>query len=47
MEERAERIKYNITTQAIAMSGDGKQIKKFIDSLDGKKPEMMKIVRED
>lgn len=45
VEEKIEAIKQEVTVQAVAMSGDGKQIKKFIDGLDGKPPEMMKIER--
>lgn len=47
MEERVDKIKQDVTVQAMAMSGDSKQIKKFINDLDGKPPEMMQIVKED
>ena len=46
MEEKLEEIKQNVTVQAIAMSGDGKQIKRFIKELDGQPPEMMQIIKE-
>lgn len=46
-EERVEKIKQDVTVQAMAMSGDSKQIKRFINDLDGKPPEMMQIVKED
>lgn len=47
MEERVDKIKQDVTVQAMAMSGDSKQIKRFINDLDGKPPEMMQIVKED
>ncbi len=47
IEERMDNIKRDVVVQATAMSGDNKQIKRFIDDLDGKPPEMMKIVREE
>ncbi len=46
-EERMDNVKRDVVVQATAMSGDSKQIKRFIDDLDGKPPEMMKIVREE
>lgn len=46
-EEKMDNIKRDVVVQATAMSGDNKQIKRFIDDLDGKPPEMMKIVREE
>ena len=46
-EERMDNVKRDVVVQATAMSGDSKQIRKFIDDLDGKPPEMMKIVREE
>lgn len=47
LDERMENIKRDVIVQATAMSGDNKQIKRFIDDLDGKPPEMMKIVRDE
>lgn len=46
MEEKLEEIKQNVTVQAIAMSGDAKQIKRFIKELDGHPHEMMQIIKE-
>jgi hypothetical protein len=47
MEDRVDKIKQDVTVQAMAMSGNSKQIKRFISDLDGKPPEMMQIVKED